>query len=153
MKIGIAADHAGFNNKEALKRFLDEKGYEYEDFGAFVMDPKDDYSDVVAPLAKAISEQTIHKGIAICGSGVGVSIAANKFPGVRAALISEHYSAHQGVEHDDLNLLCLGGRVIGSAMIEELTIAYLQAEFIDRERFQRRLDKVKAIEKLNFKKL
>ncbi len=153
MKIGIAADHAGFKNKEALKLFLEKKGYEYEDFGAFVMDPKDDYSDVVAPLAKAISEQKINKGIAICGSGVGVSIAANKFPGVRAALVSEHYSAHQGVEHDDLNLLCLGGRVIGEALIEELTVAYLEAAFIDQGRFQRRLDKVKAIEELNFKKL
>lgn len=153
MKIGIAADHAGFKNKEALKLFLEKKGYEYEDFGAFAMDPDDDYSDVVAPLAKAISEQKINKGIAICGSGVGVSIAANKFPGVRAALISEHYSAHQGVEHDDLNLLCLGGRVIGEALIEELTVAYLEAAFIDQGRFQRRLDKVRAIEELNFKKL
>lgn len=153
MKIGIAADHAGFKNKEALKLFLDEKGYEYEDFGAHNMDPEDDYSDLVMPLALAISEQKIDKGIAICGSGVGVSIAANKFHGVRAALISEHYSAHQGVEHDDLNLLCMGGRVIGTALIEDLTVAFLEAKFINQGRFQRRLDKVKAIEELNFKKL
>lgn len=153
MKIGIAADHAGFKNKEALKLFLDEKGYKYEDFGAHSMDPEDDYSDLVMPLALAISEQKIDKGIAICGSGVGVSIAANKFRGVRAALISEHYSAHQGVEHDDLNLICMGGRVIGTATIEELTLAFLEANFIDEGRFQRRLDKVKAIEELNFKKL
>lgn len=153
MKIGIAADHAGFENKQALKRFLDEKGYEYEDFGAHSLDPKDDYSDLVTPLALAISQGKIDKGIAICGSGVGVSIAANKFRGVRAALISEHYSAHQGVEHDDLNLICMGGRVIGTAVIEELTLSFLKAEFIDHGRFQRRLDKVKAIEELNFKKL
>ena len=153
MKIGIAADHAGFKNKEALKLFLDEKGYTYEDFGAHSMDPDDDYSDLVMPLALAISEQKIDKGIAICGSGVGVSIAANKFRGVRAALISEHYSAHQGVEHDDLNLICMGGRAIGTATIEELTLAFLEANFIDEGRFQRRLDKVKAIEELNFKKL
>jgi len=153
VKIGIAADHAGFKNKEALKLFLDEKGYEYEDFGAHSMDPEDDYSDVVMPLALAISEQKVDKGIALCGSGVGVSIAANKFKGVRAALISEHYSAHQGVEHDDLNLICMGGRVIGMALIEELTVAFLKAEFIDHGRFQRRLDKVKAIEEMNFRKL
>ena len=138
MKIGIAADHAGFKNKEALKLFLDEKGYKYEDFGAHSMDPEDDYSDLVMPLALAISEQKIDKGIAICGSGVGVSIAANKFRGVRAALISEHYSAHQGVEHDDLNLICMGGRAIGTATIEELTLAFLEANFIDEGRFQRR---------------
>lgn len=153
MKIGIAADHAGFKNKEALKLFLEEKGYQYEDFGAHSIDPEDDYSDLVKPLAIAISEQKIDRGIAICGSGVGVSVAANKFKGVRAALISEHYSAHQGVEHDDLNLLCMGGRVIGTALIEELTVAFLEAKFINHGRFQRRLDKVKAIEELNFKNL
>lgn len=153
MKIGIAADHAGYKNKEELKLFLDKQGYQYEDFGAHTMDPEDDYSDVVMPLALAISNQKIDKGIAICGSGVGVSIAANKFEGVRAALISEHYSAHQGVEHDDLNLLCMGGRVLGAALIEEITVAFLKAKFISGGRFQRRLDKVKAIEEMNFKKL
>ena len=153
MKIGIAADHAGYKNKEELKLFLDKQGYQYEDFGAHTMDPEDDYSDVVMPLALAISNQKIDKGIAICGSGVGVSIAANKFEGVRAALISEHYSAHQGVEHDDLNLLCMGGRVLGAALIEEIPVAFLKAKFISHGRFQRRLDKVKAIEEMNFKKL
>ncbi len=153
MKIGIAADHAGYKNKEELKLFLDKQGYQYEDFGAHTMDPEDDYSDVVMPLALAISNQKIDKGIAICGSGVGVSIAANKFEGVRAALISEHYSAHQGVEHDDLNLLCMGGRVLGAALMEEITLAFLKAKFISGGRFQRRLDKVKAIEEMNFKKL
>lgn len=153
MKIGIAADHAGYKNKEELKLFLDKQGYQYEDFGAHTIDPEDDYSDVVMPLALAISNQKIDKGIAICGSGVGVSIAANKFEGVRAALISEHYSAHQGVEHDDLNLLCMGGRVLGAALMEEITLAFLEAKFISGGRFQRRLDKVKAIEEMNFKKL
>ncbi|QLE01900.1 RpiB/LacA/LacB family sugar-phosphate isomerase [Galbibacter sp. BG1] len=151
MKIGITADHAGFDRKEELKALLSDHKYLFEDFGAHSYDKNDDYSDIIVPLAKAISEGKIKKGIAICGSGVGVSIAANKFPGVRATLITENYSAHQGVEHDDMNLMCLGGRVIGPALIWELTETFLKAEFQDEERFKRRLDKVKNIEKKNFK--
>ncbi|MEL4307728.1 RpiB/LacA/LacB family sugar-phosphate isomerase [Joostella sp. CR20] len=153
MKIGITADHAGFEKKEELKKLLKEHSYTFEDFGAFTFDANDDYSDIIIPLAKAISEGKIKKGIAICGSGVGVSIAANKFPGVRATLITENYSAHQGVEHDDMNLMCLGGRVIGSALIWELTETFLQANFQNEERFQRRLNKVLEIEKNNFKEI
>ncbi len=102
---------------------------------------------MVVPLARAISSGEVTKGIAICGSGVGASIAANKIPGVRAALITEVYSAHQGVEHDDMNLLCLGGRVIGPALVQELVQAFLQASYRGEARFQRRLDKVIALEK------
>ncbi|MCM5664179.1 RpiB/LacA/LacB family sugar-phosphate isomerase [Galbibacter mesophilus] len=153
MKIGITADHAGFDRKEELKTLLLEHNYQVEDFGAHEYDKNDDYSDIIIPLAEAISEGSINKGIAICGSGVGVSIAANKFSGVRATLITENYSAHQGVEHDDMNLMCLGGRVIGPALIWELTETFLQAEFQQEERFERRLNKVKEIEKNNFKNI
>lgn len=147
MKIGIAADHAGFLQKELLKKELETGQYDLIDYGAYDVDPGDDYPDVVYPLAKAISEGKIQKGIAICGSGVGVSIAANKFKGVRAALITETYSAHQGVEHDDMNMLCLGARVIGSELIREITKTFLDAQFEKEERFRRRLNKVLALEK------
>jgi ribose 5-phosphate isomerase B len=147
MKIGIAADHAGFEQKQALVKQLTELGYEVTDYGAASYDAADDYPDVIVPLAKAITHKEVDRGIAVCGSGVGVSVAANKFPGVRAALITESYSAHQGVEHDDMNLLCLGGRVIGPMLIQEIVHAYLNAKYNGEERFQRRLDKVLALEK------
>ncbi|MCX2679127.1 RpiB/LacA/LacB family sugar-phosphate isomerase [Galbibacter sp. EGI 63066] len=153
MKIGITADHAGYKQKEKLKLFLEKSDYHFTDFGAFSHDPDDDYSDIIIPLAEAISKGEIDKGIAICGSGVGVSIAANKFPGVRAALITETYSAHQGVEHDHMNLICVGGRVLGLSLITEIIDTFLKAEFVnDEPRFKRRLDKVIAIENKNFKK-
>jgi|SRR5690606_5374897 len=146
LKIGIAADHAGFLEKESLREKLETGPYELIDYGAYAVDPEDDYPDVVTPLAKALSDGEIQKGIAICGSGVGVSIAANKFKGVRAALITEGYSARQGVEHDDMNLICLGARVIGSELIFELTTTFLDAQFDKEERFRRRLNKVLALE-------
>ncbi len=149
MKIGIAADHAGFEQKQQLVKQLREAGYEVTDYGAKEYDAQDDYPDIIIPLAEAIAQQEVERGIAVCGSGVGVSVAANKFPGVRAALITESYSAHQGVEHDNLNLLCLGGRVIGPMLIWEIVQAYLKAQFLKEERFQRRLDKVIALEKKN----
>jgi len=108
MKVGIAADHAGFEQKQYLVTEL-SKQYDVVDFGATVLDPDDDYPDIVVPLAKAIANNEIDRGLAVCGSGVGVSIAANKIAGVRAALITDTYSARQGVEHDDMNLLCIGG--------------------------------------------
>ena len=151
MKIGIAADHAGLEQKGKLLELLKEKNFDIQDFGAFEYESDDDYPDVVAPLAKALSDQKIDRAIAVCGSGVGVSIAANKFPGVRAALISETYSAHQGVEHDDMNMICVGGRVLGTSLILELILAFLNAEFQQEKRFVRRLDKVLDIEKKNFK--
>lgn len=147
MKIGIAADHAGFEQKEQLLKLLADNGYQVEDYGAFTYDATDDYPDIVVPLAEAISNGEVSKGIAVCGSGVGVSVAANKIPGVRAALVTESYSAHQGVEHDDMNLLCLGGRVIGLVLMWEIIQAYLKADYDGGERFQRRLDKVIALEK------
>src|SRR3712207_974602 len=113
MKIGLAADHAGFEQKQKLIQQLRDAGYDVTDYGAHEYDAQDDYPDIIIPLAQAVASKEVERGIAVCRSGVGVSVAANKFPGVRAALITESYSAHQGVEHDDLNLLCVGGLVIG----------------------------------------
>lgn len=146
MKIGIAADHAGFEQKSLLMDQLKESGYDIVDYGAFSYDASDDYPDIIIPLAKAITSGEADRGIAICGSGVGVSVAANKIRGIRAALITESYSAHQGVEHDSINLLCLGARVIGPATIFELAQTFLKAEYNGGERFQRRLDKVISLE-------
>jgi ribose 5-phosphate isomerase B len=146
MTIGIAADHAGFEQKGEILKLLTDAGYEVKDFGAYSYESTDDYPDVVLPLAEAVSKGEITKGIAVCGSGVGVSVAANKVPGVRAALVMETYSGHQGVEHDDMNLLCLGGRIIGVVLMWEIIQAYLKATYDGGERFQRRLDKVIAIE-------
>lgn len=151
MTIGIAADHAGLEQKQNILKLLHEHNFEVIDFGAYEYDSQDDFPDVVTPLAKAVSEQKVTKGIAVCGSGVGVSVVANKFPGVRAALISETYSAHQGVEHDDMNLICVGGRVLGTSLIWEIVQAFLKAEFQQEDRFVRRLEKVKAIESQYFK--
>jgi ribose 5-phosphate isomerase B len=147
MKIGIATDHGGFELKGVIAALLISQQYEVKDFGAHVLDRGDDYPDFVVPLAKAVAAHEVERGIAICGSGVGASIAANKIPGVRAALVNDHYSAHQGVEHDDMNLLCLGGRVTGEEMAKELVMAFLNATFTAEERHQRRLDKVKGLEK------
>jgi len=147
MKIGIAADHAGFDHKRKLLQQLAEAGYDVRDFGAFELDPADDYPDIVVPLAEAIARKEVDRGIAVCGSGVGVSIAANKIHGVRAALITDTYSAHQGVEHDDMNLLCVGGRVIGPMLIREIVETFLKATYDGGERFERRLQKVIALEK------
>ncbi|MEO7529753.1 MAG: RpiB/LacA/LacB family sugar-phosphate isomerase [Sediminibacterium sp.] len=146
MKIGIAADHGGYELKEILHRFLLSLGYEVIDFGAFEFNAADDYPDYIIPLAKSVSEKKVDRGIAICGSGVGASIAANKIAGVRAALINDHFSAHQGVEDDNLNLLCLGGRVTGYMAAQELSVAFLQAAFTGAERHVRRLQKVQSLE-------
>lgn len=149
MKIGIACDHGGFDLKNTIHDFLKEKGYEVKDFGAYKLDNGDDYPDFVVPLARAVSHKEVDRGIAICGSGVGASVAANKVSGVRAALIHDHFSAHQGVEDDDMNLLCLGGRVTAYAAAEELVSAFLNAKYVGNERFKRRLDKVSALESKN----
>jgi ribose 5-phosphate isomerase B len=147
MKIGIAADHGGFNLKEEVKQWLSSAGYNVKDFGAYSLDGGDDYPDFVIPLAQAVAAEEVKYGIAICGSGVGASICANKIKGVRAALIHDSFSAHQGVEDDDMNLICLGGRVVGVKIAEELIASFLNAKFIGGERHRRRLDKVKALEK------
>jgi len=146
MKIGIAADHGGFALKEEVKSWLTSLGYDIKDFGAYSRNESDDYPDFVVPLAKAVAAGELERGVAICGSGVGASIAANKIQGVRAALIFDSFSAHQGVEDDDMNILCLGGRVVGNKMAEELITAYLNAHFIGGERHKRRLEKVRRLE-------
>ena len=147
MKIGIAADHGGYELKEIIHPFLISLGYKVKDFGAFEFNKEDDYPDFVVPLALAVASKEIERGIAICGSGVGASVAANKISGVRAALINDHFSAHQGVEDDDLNMLCLGGRVIGFMSAQELVQSFLNAKFTGAERHMRRLKKVELLEK------
>ncbi|MDY0039432.1 MAG: RpiB/LacA/LacB family sugar-phosphate isomerase [Desulforhabdus sp.] len=146
MRIGIAADHGGFDLKEHLARELKASGYEVIDFGAFELAEGDDYPDFVIPLARAVSTVKVERGLAICGSGVGASIAASKVRRVRAALITDVFSAHQGVEDDDMNVMCLGGRVTGYALAWDLVQTFLRASFKGTERFQRRLDKVAALE-------
>ena len=147
MKLGIAADHGGYNLKEEVKVWLNSAGHQVKDFGAHQLDQFDDYPDYVVPLARAVASGEVKYGIAICGSGVGASIGANKVAGVRAALIHDSFSAHQGVEDDDMNLICLGGRVIGIKIAEELITAFLNARYIGAERHRRRLEKIKALEK------
>lgn len=147
MKVGLAADHGGFALKETIKEFLVGKGYEIKDYGAHTLDNGDDYPDFIIPLANAVAHSEVDRGVAICGSGVGASVAANKVAGVRAALIHENFSAHQGVEDDNMNMLCMGGRVTGYAAAEELTLAFLQAKFSGLERHNRRLAKVASLEK------
>jgi len=146
MKIGFATDHGGYILKEPILKALRNAGHEVQDFGAYTLDSEDDYPDFVIPLAKAIAQGKVERGIAICGSGVGASFTANKVSGVRSALIHESFSAHQGVEDDDMNLLCLGGRVIAFALAWEIIQTYLSARYQKKERFERRLAKVAAIE-------
>lgn len=148
MRVGVAADHGGFELKEQLKEEIRNLGHEVVDFGAYDYDAEDDYPDFVVPLAKAVASREVDRGIAVCGSGVGASIAANKVPGVRAALIMDTYSARQGVEDDDMNIMCLGGRVTCFALAWELVQAFLKARFRGQERFQRRLEKVARLEKV-----
>lgn len=146
MRVGIAADHGGFLLKEQLMTALRNEGYELVDFGASHLDPSDDYPDFVIPLGKAVTRGDIERGVTLCGSGVGACIAANKVPGVRAALITDVFSAHQGVEDDDMNVICLGARVVGFALALELIRVFLQARFIGAERHRRRLAKVKELD-------
>lgn len=146
MRIGIAADHGGFTMKERMAAALREAGYEVVDFGARALNPDDDYPDFVIPLARAVAQGDMERGIAICSSGVGASVAANKVVGVRAALIHDGYSAHQGVEHDDLNVICLGSLVVGYAEAWELVRAFLGATFSGAERHRRRLAKIAELE-------
>jgi RpiB/LacA/LacB family sugar-phosphate isomerase len=145
MRISIAGDHAGFDLKEHIKTFLAAEGHQVQDLGAYHTNPSD-YPDFAEALAKVILEGGCDKGILLCGSGVGASVAANKVPGIRAGLCHDTYSAHQGVEHDNMNMLVLGGRVIGEAMAQELVNAYVAAKFSNEERHVRRIAKVNAIE-------
>jgi ribose 5-phosphate isomerase B len=142
VRIGIAADHGGFELKKQLSIMLRESEYEVVDFGTNRSNENDDYPDFVLPLAKAVSNGTVERGIAICGSGVGACIAANKVPGIRACLIHDVYSAHQGVEDDNMNMICLGGRTIGYELAWDLTKTFLTANFDNAERHVRRLSKI-----------
>jgi ribose 5-phosphate isomerase B len=146
MRLGIAADHGGLEIKKRLVSDLRAMGHLVVDFGAHEPDPDDDYPDFVVPLALAVAKGEVERGVAICGSGVGACIAANKVPGVRGGLIMDLFSAHQGVEDDDMNLICLGGRVIGYELAKDLVHEFLKARFKGEERFRRRLQKVKDLE-------
>jgi len=147
MRVGIAADHGGFELKVQLTADLKAAGYEVADFGAHELVTGDDYPDFVVPMARAVTRGEVTRGLAICGSGVGASVAANKVPGARAALIMDPFSAHQGVEDDDMNVMCLGGRVTGHSLAWDLVQMFLSAHFKGAERFSRRLAKVAALEK------
>ena len=142
MRIGIAADHGGFEMKAFLTMPLMRAGYEVVDFGAYELVTGDDYPDFVIPMSRAVASGEVTRGLAICGSGVGACVAANKITGVRAALITETFSAHQGVEDDDMNVICLGGLVTGHALAWELVQTFLYSRFKGAERFQRRIDKI-----------
>jgi ribose 5-phosphate isomerase B len=146
-EIGIAADHGGFELKAHLCALLRGAGHRVTDFGNAKMTPDDDFPDYVVPLARAVASGELGRGIAICGSGVGAAIAANKIPGARACLINETFSARQGVEDDDMNVVCLGGLVVGHALAWEIVQAFLAARFTGAARFERRLGKVAALER------
>jgi ribose 5-phosphate isomerase B len=146
MKVALGADHAGFELKELIKADLSRRGHQVLDLGVHDPTPSD-YPDAAEAVAEALLAGRVERGVVVCGSGVGVAVAANKIPGIRAGLCGDHYSAHQGVEHDDMNVLCLAARVIGSEAAFELVDAFLRARFTGEERHVRRLEKVLAIEK------
>ncbi|MGA7884833.1 MAG: ribose 5-phosphate isomerase B [Acidobacteriaceae bacterium] len=149
MKLAIGADHAGYALKEEVRGYLEKLGHEVIDLGAFNAEPSD-YPDYAEAVGRALQAGQAERGILICGSGVGVCVAANKMPGIRACMCHDHYSAHQGVEHDNMNVLVLGARIIGSALAFDLIDAFLEAKFQSQvERYVRRLNKVMAIEARN----
>ncbi len=146
MRVGIATDHGGFGLKEELITRMRAAGHEIVDFGAYGLDPGDDYPDFVVPLAEAVAAGEVERGIAICGSGVGASVCANKVKGARACLIHDHFSARQGVEDDHMNILSMGGRTVGPEVAWDLVQAFLDAEFSKHARHLRRLRKVASLE-------
>jgi ribose 5-phosphate isomerase B len=146
MRLGVATDHGGFDLKQELAARLRAAGHELVDFGAARLEPADDYPDFVIPLARAVAAGEVERGLAVCGSGVGASVCANKIAGVRAALAPDHYSAKQGVEHDDMNVLCLGGRTLGVEAAWDLVTAFVDAKFTGEERHVRRLAKIARLE-------
>ena len=147
MRIGIASDHGGFDLKDELVKQLREAGHEVVEFGAYQLNESDDYPDYVIPLGQAVAAQEVERGVAICGSGVGASVCANKIQGVRAALIHDHFSARQGVEDDHMNVLCMGGRTVGPAVAWDLVQTFLAADFSQAQRHLRRLSKVASLER------
>ena len=146
MKIALGSDHAGFDIKEEIKSFLTSSNIDFVDLGAYEFDALDDYPDFAKNVGYAIRNGEAQKGIIVCGSGVGASITANKIKGVRAGLCHDGYSAHQGVEHDDMNVLCIGSRIIGIELIKEIIISFINAKFSGEERHSRRLQKLLDIE-------
>ena len=146
MRVGVATDHGGFSLKEELVAQLRTAGHEIIDYGAFALTPGDDYPDFVIPLARAVAGGTVDRGVAVCGSGVGAAVCANKIPGVRAGLIEDHFSARQGAEDDHMNIICMGGRTVGPAVARDLVDTFLAAEFSQAERHLRRLGKVATLE-------
>jgi ribose 5-phosphate isomerase B len=146
MKIALGADHAGFELKTALAKEIADAGYEVLDVGAHTCDPLDDYPDFAHLVGQAIVSGQAERGVVVCGSGIGACIAANKIKGIRAGICPDTYSAHQGVEHDDMNVLVLGSRVMGIEVVREVLHSYLGAKFSGEERHVRRLNKVLAIE-------
>ena len=146
MRIALAGDHAGFELKNIVGGWLGEWGHQVTDLGAHTYDPDDDYPDFAVPLADAVASGQAERGILVCGSGIGANVTANKVPGVRAGMCHDTYSGHQGVEHDDMNVLCLGARVIGVELAREVVTAFLAAHFSGEERHIRRLRKQQAVE-------
>lgn len=146
MRIGIATDHGGFTLKQELAARLRKAGHEVKDFGAHTLESGDDYPDFVTPLARAVAAGEVDRGVACCGSGVGATVCANKVKGARACLIEDNFSARQGVEDDDMNIICVGGRIQGVELVWELIQTFLAAKFSGAERHVRRLGKVKALE-------
>ena len=151
MKLAIGADHAGFDLKAQIVPWLQSTGHQVLDIGAHGLDPADDFPDFAAAVARSVTGGQAERGVMICGSGVGASIATNKVKGIRACLCHDTYTARQGVEHNDMNVLCLGGRVVGIETAKEVIAAFIGAEFIPEDRFQRRIDKVTEIEAARLK--
>lgn len=147
VRTALGADHAGFALKSELLLWLESQGHDVVDLGAYAVDPNDDYPDFAEAVATAVASGQTPRGVLVCGSGVGASIAANKVPGVRAGMCHDSYSARQGVEHDDMNIICLGARVVGSELAKELVTAFLAARFSNEDRHRRRLEKTLAIER------
>jgi ribose 5-phosphate isomerase B len=147
MRVGIATDHGGFILKQELVDKILTANHEVVDFGAERLNSHDDYPDYLVPLARAVAAGSVDRGLAICGSGVGASVCANKIPGSRAALINDHFSARQGVEDDHMNIICIGGRTVGPAVAWDLVRTFLAAEFSRAERHLRRLGKVATLER------
>jgi ribose 5-phosphate isomerase B len=146
MRVGMATDHGGFGLKEELVARLKAAGHEVVDFGAHSLKPDDDYPDLVVPLAQAVVTRKVDRGVAVCGSGVGAAVCANKIKGARACLIHDHFSAKQGVEDDHMNILCMGGRTVGPEVAWDLVQTFLASEFSQAARHLRRLGKVAALE-------
>ena len=146
MRVTIGADHGGYPLKAELAAHIEGLGHELIDVGAHSLDPLDDYPDFAEAVAQSVAAGRAERGVMICGSGVGASITANKLRGIRASVCHDTYSAHQGVEHDEMNVLCLGARIVGSEIAREIVAAFLAARFIPEERYVRRLNKIKALD-------